>query len=67
MMQRKSIERSESKLRDKPSRGGSASRGCARETSRWVSAYENALAELTQLLADAAELRALYNPTQSQR
>jgi NAD(P)-dependent dehydrogenase (short-subunit alcohol dehydrogenase family) len=37
------------------------------QVSRWVLAYEKSLAEFAQLLANAAELRALYDPSSPQR
>jgi hypothetical protein len=66
-MQRKSTVQRETKPRVRRSGRGAASSSSVRQVSRWMSAYDHALVELALLLADAAELRALYHPTRSQR
>jgi hypothetical protein len=55
-----------SAARSKRSRHPSASVDSQNQVSRWVLAYEKSLSEFAQLLANAAQLRALYDSSSPQ-
>lgn len=67
VMQGKSGERARSEEETTSSPVCSGHREQLRDASPWLSAYEHAVAEYVQLIASAAELRALCDPVRSRR